>query len=401
MSFGEKFVSYFYNALEEPFINWILILGGSLMACYLLLLILMRLKTGQLTYLRPFFISKRTIISYSIVTFILLLIIIYKWHFTNFFSTNHIQFILLFSVFLLLVLQASSFFRFSSFFDRNKSSLIFYPGIGSRSSNETRNMAVREYNKTKIWLILPLFSFLLLLVPENNKNLISILIDNSSSMNGNGETNAPIEIGKTAITNTLSCLDSKTDIILSWFSSPLERGYKSNFNEIKKERQSTNLSASNNGFIGTGGALSYLNNISIIPPTPLIETIWSNFLYSKEFSQENQYDKKVSIIITDGKESVIQDDINSFSFCETDGPESFFDNISIINMGGKPSDPFFRKASGCSIYIEENGLDEVSYENALNQFLIEFIKDWAFIMWLALLAIIPILISLMIHVQKY
>jgi hypothetical protein len=129
--------------------------------------------------------------------------------------------------------------------------------------------------------------------------------------------------------------------------------------------------------------------------------VWSNFLYSKEFAQEKKYQKKVGIIITDGDESIISNDMSGFSFCGTEGPDSFFDNISIINMGGVLSNPFFRKASGCSLYIEENGLDKSSYSNALNQFLREFVKDWGFILWLVLVTVLPILCSAIIPVRKY
>ena len=82
----------------------------------------------------------------------------------------------------------------------------------SNEQNQYYKIAAVAFHKIKYWLLLPPLAFLILLMQDTSPKLISVLLDNSSSMENE------IQTGREAISSAFNTLDDNTDIVLGWLS---------------------------------------------------------------------------------------------------------------------------------------------------------------------------------------
>ena len=127
------------------------------------------------------------------------------------------------------------------------------------------------------------------------------------------------------------------------------------------------------------------------------EALWCNFLKTiNEFAVNQDYAKKILIVVTDGGESRISN-TESFAFCSQTAHsdarseeimfEDFYDDVFMINLGGSLESSFFKNAEYCGYYIED-GKGKDNYISALNLSLEAFKQDYPFIIWLAIISAI-------------
>ena len=190
--------------------------------------------------------------------------------------------------------------------------------------------------------------------------------------------------------------------MVSWFSDPIEENYKTSMRELTSCISINKLNAVNNYFENNQNAINYLQNLISISPTPLFEGIWSNFLFCKSLKDQYQPEQMILIIITDGVETVIPEpEHENFLFCNDQDFDDCFDRVSIINLDGDLSSPFFMNAFECGYYIEEDGMSRINYLNALEHTLKHLKKDYNFIIILSTVLVIFIFIILIIPPKKF
>jgi hypothetical protein len=370
---------------------------------YILSLIGIKIVKKNKILLSPFRILSVLIIASCLTTFIFISISCYLWSLSDYYITHKTE------LPHLICLLLSSFFIIGAFLSlRSKFGYNSIKEINAQTYTKEENTrfygkAAKQFNILKLWTLLPVLAFAMLLFFLNNPaNLVSFVIDNSSSMGKN------LGIGKQAISKTITELDKNTDIIIGSFS---EGNQKNTIKDIINEAEYGKLIGTNNYFSDKGSAIAYLNSISIIESgTPLFETVWKNFLFSRQHADNKNYKNKYLIIISDGddtakwvnttpNEANFLDELNNF-FCTNADFAEFYNNVSCINMGGDLNLAFFAKAGQCGYYIEEDGTDLKSYSKALDTILDRFKHNWYYIIFMAIIYGVTLIITFAIQPKR-
>ncbi|NMH87990.1 hypothetical protein [Flavivirga algicola] len=332
------------------------------------------------------------IIMYSIAVELLLVIwFMYHWLKTDVYQSDTEKLIHLLSIVVCIVVQIISYKRLANGFKR-ESILQNINCPATRQDLKGKNKAaLQRFKKIKLWSFIPAFGFLLLFLPiKMDKNLVSFLLDTSSSMDvhiGNGQ-----EILRKSFQN----INNDTDIILSWFT---ENSPSGNFNDLIRTRNSQQLDGMHQYFTNKHDAINALNGIEFTEGTPLLETIWSNYLFTLEHIQNEHYTNNIFVLVTDGEDSYFESEISTF-LCEIPQFNNFYqDNINIINLQGA-NNAFFDKADACNYAVYE-GMDIDSYAAAVQEILAGITKDYYFPVWLAVFCALGMLIVLFIKPKKY
>jgi len=371
---------YYKNMLGSALSDW-LILALALAAFYGMLMIFLKVffRRAMIPRTQSIYIS---IMSASgLVLFFIVLYCLYNWQFTSYYVLNPNQMIHLLTVIILLLIPFIFILYYRTLFERNHLAEIVGFQHSKNLENEKSRKATKTFNKHKFWLMLPLLSFFILLIPQNKRNLVSVVIDNSSSMGQIGVMeDSPIEIARNSLINTLNRVYPKTIITITWLSESASGNYVRSINQLVGAETHMLMNAETAHFEYRQNAIGHLHAMNTINSTPLFEGIWANFLYNKGIVGQYQPEQTALIIITDGDDTFIPvSEYSYFSLCSNAAFDEIFPEVSIINIGGDLSSPFFNNAAICNYFIEEDGLSRRSFDHALKYSLRHFFKDYTFI----------------------
>lgn len=340
---------------------------------------------------REFKILTYTILISICVEFVLLSWFIYNWLQTEIYQIDIEKLVHVVSIIVCIIPQVIGYKILANGFEREKILQNINCPVTKGDLNYKNKIAVKEFKKIKIWALLPVISFLILFLPiKQDKSLVSFLLDTSSSMD------IHIANGQEILEKSFQSVDNDTDIILSWFS---ENDPTEDFAKLINTKDRTKLGGVHQYFTNKKSAIKALNTIEFTKETPLYETIWSNYLYTTEISQNKEYVDNIFVLVTDGEDSYLKDATRSF-LCEIPQFNEFYqDNINIINLQGLDN-TFFDKANECN-YIVYEGMDIDSYSTAVKEILGEVTRDYYFPVWLFIFCTLGILIIVFIKPKKY
>lgn len=387
-SLFQSFGNYVRECVNS--VQWWVILV-ALVVIWFLSLISTKFIRNDTSVTREFKILSTVIIVCAFVELILLSWFSYNWVMTSIYQTDNEKLVHLLSILLCIVIRIVCFTSLSTGFAReNKLKNVNTP-LTRKDDEDKIKVAKHKYTKLKLWMLLPLLGLLMLLLPNNNKNIVSFLLDNSSSMEDN------LHNGKDILFNSIDNMDENTDIILSWFT---EHNPKQDFQSIISENNYERLDGFHRFFADKELAKDALDNIELTGGTPLIETIWSNFLFTREQTESQEYAKRIFVIVTDGLAVYVEDDDIREFFCAIPEFDEFYqDDINLINLDDQSHNAFFSKATDCEYPIYE-GMDMESYTVSINQILEDVSKDRYYPVWLIIFPVLGLIIILFINAKK-
>lgn len=338
-----------------------------------------------------------------IVASVLVGLICYFWS-LNYFSATPIQLSLLFSLFIALLIPILSFLSLRNYFTTESLNEIAPQPKTKNQRDETITETRKIYGRNKLCylILIPAFMFLLFAL-NRGQNLISIVYDNSFSMDNKNAIEA--------LSETFDNLDKNNEIVLTTLdgltSDSLGKnvyGGKKTINEILAVTNYLRLQGGNvNSFndpISAKNGLYQLTNKSA--GSPLCESIWKSFLFTNETKSNTTYKNKILIIITDGGDNVVQSMLSGKFFFDVEAFAQSYspDKVFIIDYSEGTTNPFLQKfrESGCESYNVSNNKQD--YLDALDNALNSFKNNWYLIYWLVIVVAIMTMISLFIEPKK-
>lgn len=400
----KHFGSYIRTA-EFDTLNFWLFPIGTVIIIWVLTMVSIKLinkkKKGVKTVFR---IHKHWICCSIIIATVIIGLTCYWWA-TNYFNNHPLQLSMLISLFIALLFPIISFSKLRSFFTAEDIREITDQAKTPSQFDETLTFAKKEYRKKRLCYLILLAGFLFLLFSLNNgKNLISIVFDNSESMDGRNAIEA--------LSETFDNLGNNNEIVLTTLEG-LDADttrYILDVDKIFATKKASDLKAGNVQFftdpIAAKNGLNITNNCW---GSPICESIWKSFLLTKESKTAETYSNKLLIVITDGMDNVYYSlskrrfFFDQPEFAEFYSPENVFiidysDEKLIGQLGGE--NLFMNKfqESGCEVYNVVNSKDD--YINALNAALNSFVSNWFLIFWVIIISAIMTLIAMLIGPKK-
>jgi len=360
-----------------------------LAAMYTLFLIVIRFNSKRFPFLQNHYILSGVIVAAACAAFLLIAFYCYLWSSSSYYVKHRTEFIHLLALSLVLLAAIMAFLIWRKKFERERLRELVAQPLTQNEQNRFYNQAQKDFNKSKLWLLLPALGFVMLTAfLYRSHNVVSFILDNSSSMD------AHIEQGKESLIRTIQELDDNTDIIIGWLTQ--DKPPKTSIAEIITENDDRRLLGQHSFFTNKQQAQDYLADIPGTPGTPLYEAIWSNLLFAKAHASNRIYGRRLLVIVTDGEDNgVQQEELQNFLCSQPDFAE-FFTNVACINLGGNESNNFFQKAQDCG-YRVEDGSDKETYSIALDTILHEYKNNWSFIIWLAICYVALTLIAMTVQ----
>ncbi len=372
---------------------------GSLIAVLLLTKIWLSRQDNITVYKTIMQLNLALVKAASILGILIVGIACYLWN-IGFYKETNLELSHLISLITVLSLIIYGLSQIAKSHSKNGlKNLVSYP-LSRYELDKFANFVLTDFKKVRLWILVPLIGFVIFfLIKQQDQNLVSIVIDTSGSMQmANVVGEIPLETGKEALSNTIKMFGDKTDVIITSFE---EGNYKQSIADITSSNMES-LSGLNDLFYGNDkdGLLNYIQTLGLEDSgSPICETIWKNFLFTKQQMDERSYDNIASIIITDGEEAVSfftgGFDISNF-FCSDPSYNEFFEpeTVSVIDLG-TGDNAFIQKAEECGFAVED-GTNMVSYTNALDNILRDFKNLYYFIYWLIIICVIFIIIAFII-----
>lgn len=329
---------------------------------------------------------------------------LYAWviKFKGQFNTSY-RLAFLISIILAFVVMIILFIRLSSYFSRKKMKDIEVQPITKMKESSIYLGLKKDYGRLKLWLLLPLCSFLILAFLKTEENLVSIVIDASGSMaDENG-----LETGKNNLINTLSDLDAQTsDFVISISPHPNESECADYtlFSDILKISDPNQL-CSYTVPLQKELPIELIQNLEAGGNEYIFYAIWQNYLVSKqlELDRPKQYDNKIVIIISD-----FIDASNNFfdvPLCNTSSDyDSFYEgNAFLINLiaPDEPAMPFVTEFENCYPGNTYEGHDTTDYSFAIEDIVNDLkANSWYFVFWILFLYLAGCAIIILISPKK-
>ncbi|MDO5980942.1 hypothetical protein [Flavivirga spongiicola] len=328
---------------------------------------------------------------------------LYSWviNFKGYFSLDY-RFTFLLSIIIVQTVLIITFFRLTSYFSRKKIQEIETQPITRIKESQTYLKLKKDFSRLKIWLLLPLTSFLLLFLLKNEQNLVSIVIDASGSMSDGG-----LETGKSNLINTLGNLNQKTtDFVISVSPHPNESECieYTTFSDILKKNNPDQL-CSYTVPLQNELPINLIQNLQASGNEFIFYAIWHNYLVSRQLETDNlkTYDNKIAIIISDFR----------------DGPEGFFDtqlcndsygydafyegNAFLINLKAPDlsAEPFVNEFENCYPGNTYEGYDTDNYSFAIEDIVHDLkTNTWYFPFWVLVIYLIGCIIIILLSPKK-
>jgi len=276
-----------------------------------------------------------------------------------------------------------------------------------------------------IWSLTLLLPFVVLSIPNKSKHLISIVLDNSGSMDANlkqctraletallpTRKNADYVFTTIDYTQNNTILDNSVEEALKdnkTISQFVMQYFDDFVNQKTHRRLATNTVVYND-------ALSLFNSFAQIgiaeSGSPVYEGIWQNYLMSRELSRSSNYVSKKMIVITDGEDNLylllnrdnlstshklLRKDIFQQKGKVGETAYDFYNSISTINYGDYSDDLLFKDCEN-SINATYDGQNTQSYFDAFRSILPEMFFD---IIFLYILIGFSVLLSFVLFIIK-
>lgn len=268
--------------------------------------------------------------------------------------------------------------------------------IGPIAHEKAKQIHVSGFYKRSIFTLLLILPFLSLFMKPRQSTLVSLVIDNSMSMQ------EQLDFLVAGLTEIAPTIQENIDYVITHIpecENCDDYGRKVNLSVeqiVSKERKA--LNAEHATFSDINEALSYLDDIHLTNlGSPLFDCIWSNYLMCQEESERKNYQKKVLLVFSDGEDNLFSDnaEVKTPSKCFfdlSDGQmKSFFNQISFVSYKGMGGMRLFDACGDIPIY---DGNESASIVKALSKELRNYILDWSLIYFLMGITILTILIVL-------
>ncbi len=394
----KAFGKYIKEAEFNSFEFWIYPIGTLLLIWLLTTIGLKIIPKGKSKLKTVFRIHSFWVCSALIVATIIISLICYWWA-TNYFSKNPLQLSLLISLFLSLLIPIIALLNLRSFYTTDDLKEVVDQPKTPMQAETIITFAKKAFRKKKLCFILLLTGFLFLLFSLNiGKNLISIVFDNSGSM----ESKNSIE----ALSETFDNLGKNNEILLTTLEGLGEgsSGGKNTINEIFAVKNYSQLQAGNvihyTDPISAKGGLNQITNQ--VWGSPICESIWKSYLYAKSTLVNENYKNKVIIVITDGDDNVGNSIPSSKFFFDDEEFAGYYspDKTFIIDYSDGATNPFLQKFqdAGCDTFIVTNTKQD--YLDALDATLNSFKNNWYLVIWVIIITSILTIIALFIEPKK-
>lgn len=397
----ENFLNSFGRYIKETEFNsfefWLYPLA-TLLLIWVITTVGLKIFTKREKLKTVFVIHGAWICASLIVATIIIGLSCYFWS-MNYFSDHHIQFSLLICLFISLLIPIFSFISLRNFYTIDEIKEIAAQPKTQNQLDKTITDTKKAYRRIKLCYLMLLAGFLLLLLSLNKgQNLISIVFDNSGSMEN---TNAV-----QAISETLDNLDKNNEIVLTTLDGlgKNSSGGKSTLNEILATTHYSKLQGGNVvSFSDPHSAKNGLNQASnTCWGSPICEAIWKSFLFTQTTLANTAYKKKLLIIITDGDDNVGNTILASKFFFDIEPFADWYstDKVFIIDYSTGTINPFLQKFhdAGCESYTVTNNKQD--YLDALDNALNSYKNNWYLIYWLIIITAIFTLIAFLIEPKK-
>lgn len=391
--------NYWFNGIETTWTIYVpfIILGTYILLCFLISMF--RGKSEETVFVK----TLSSIFLAGIITIILVLISIFGlMNFSVFFGNNFCQMGFLLGLIIVAIFTIIVYAKLCNIGKAKDSNAL---GLSTtKTEKQVRDQKFKRYTFSLwLWSILFVLPFLVLLIPNKTQQLVSIVLDNSGSMEDNLQqcTNAlstallPTQKNAEFVFTTID-YTRNNDVIDKAIADAnnanisLKQFTLQYFNDIVNQKSFSKLATNT---VTYNDAVSLYNAFSQIgiseSGSPVYEGIWQNYLLSKELAKKSVYNSKKMIVITDGADNLYyflnSDNLNTDRLAilhkdifqqegiagETAG--KFYNSICFINYG-TASDLMF---ADCSNSITEiyDGIDEQSYFNAFRSILPEMFFD--------------------------
>jgi len=306
---------------------------------------------------------------------------------------------LLLSLFIALLIPLISLFSLRRFFTNEDLKEIASQPKTQNQLEETITHSKKIFKKTKLLYLVLLIGFIFLLFSlQKGKNLISIVFDNSGSM----ERKNAIE----ALSETFDNLDKNNEIILTTLDGLGENssGAKSSLNEILGIDDYNKLQGGN--VVSFTDPISAKNGLNQITNqcwgSPICESIWKSFLFIKDVKANNSYNNRLLIIITDGDDNIGNTILINKFFFDDETFVSIFptEKVFLIDYSDGKTNPLLQRFSdsGCESYIVTN--NKLDYNEALDSALKSFKNNWYLIYWVIIITVLMSIIALLVEPKK-
>ena len=168
------------------------------------------------------------------------------------------------------------------------------------------------------------------------------------------------------------------------------------YDSISAIQNPAKLNTITNTFEGSFSFRSYIRG-NMQPSsygTPLIESIWQNYLYSRQEAKDQDFVKHKMIIISDGMDSFYDISRRKIGKCIIDkfDPSFYKNDIAIINLGGAPNEFFF---DDCRQFPILDGSSTESFQKAFENFFHEAFIDTTFLKVLGFIYFLTIILGLL------
>lgn len=286
-----------------------------------------------------------------------------------------------------------------------------------------------------LWSLTLAIPFAVFIIPNKSKHLISIVLDNSGSMQNYlaqctqafGAALLPTQQSADYVFTTLDYIKNENllqDAYDKVEATQQARGIQSEkdqarqvitsyYNEIVNQKSAHSLST-NTAIYSDAQSLfnAFVQTDISSNGSPIYEGIWQNYLTSRNVAPNGSYISKKMIVITDGvdisylvlddadiKDLQLRKDIFQQLGAVGQTASDFYDAIYTINYGEYSNEILFRDCAG-SIDEIYDGMDGQSYFDAFRSILPEMYFDKLFLYILIGLSILQVLILLIVKTSK-
>ncbi len=399
IEFFKSFGSYFKDAQFDTILFWAFPLG-TIVFNWLLTTVGLKIFSKRKKLKTVFVVNRAWMVSALIAAAILIGLISFWWS-QNFYAKYPLQLSLLISLLIAMIIPIISLLTLRGFFTQDRVKEITDQPKTPHQLDETIVLTKNAFSYNKFYYLLPLVGFLMVLFYlYKGTNLISLVFDNSGSMNQTSAINA--------LDETFSKLEENNEIVLTTLNGinyQPNTNAKTSMTELMQTTRSSDLHAGNiTAYQSPVEARSALFQVSGFDCcSPISESIWKNYLFIKETKSDQTFTNKLLIIISDGDDNYMNESLRSgqFFFDDQDFAEFFPpENVFIIDFSSGTPSPLMQRFqnAGCDIYPAED--NKQAYLDALDNALQSFKNNWHLIHWTIVIFSLFTIIGLLIQPKK-
>jgi cytochrome b561 len=400
---GDSSREYWAEMKTAPGVYWLYLPMVIFAIWALAILLRIAIKKSKYPFKTVYTIHRRIAISSALLATVFVLLMIYWWS-SQYYDTHPVRLVHLFSFFLLLLVPVISLLVLRGYYRKEQLRDIAELAKTSDQQKKIGDATRKGFNKVKLWGLFVVIGFLGLTLWgfKAEKNLVSILLDNSPSME------EAIRNGKIALGNTFKKLNPGTNVVLTTFTMQKATSLPT-YDDILAFSK-FNVVTVSNFFESPAAALDALNAVDIEGNvgSPISQGIWENYQFVQHSCPVKDYKNVVLLIITDGIDNISQslNQSNSF-FCQQPPFNELYpaENIRVIDVkdnfengnsnsntqsGALGTIRFFEKASKCG-YDIQSGKELEDYGQAVEDALKDFKKDWWLIIWVGAIYLVYLL----------